>query len=255
MSPVKKLILLFVFLAVHVKSQSNSEQYSKALGLKKEHRFAEALAVFKQLLKTDSNQVDYLTNTAFLLCKVGNREKQENNRQHYFQTASYLSKKAIALNHNDSQAHFTYALALGRSSEFASSKQKVANAKEIKAECDIAIQLDPNLAGAYHILGRWHRTIADFNFIERAAINALYGGMPPGGSIDAAIDCFSKAMHLDPGNLLNCYELAVSYHQRGKNKDDSYAKAWLKEALKLPVKDEDEAETKKKCEELLKKID
>ncbi len=247
-------LLLFSF-SLHAFSQTNEAQYQKALQLKSEKKFEEALPLFEQLVKNDSNEVNYLTNTAFLLCIVGNRQKAEADRQKYFHTAEYLSKKAIRIDNNSGQAHYNYAFALGRINEFAGSKQKIANAKEIKTECDNAIRLDPTIAGAYHVLGRWHRTIAGFNFIERAMINTMFGGVPQGGSLDAAVDCFAKAVKLEPGNKLHYYELALTYHERGKGNDDIYAKVWLKKALELPSRDVDDKETQKKCEALLKKVE
>ncbi len=247
--------LLLLFYPVFLFGQSSEEQFQKALRLKNDLKFEEALPLFQQLLKNDSNNTNYLVNTAFLLCKIGNREKEEKNRQRYFRNAAYLSKKAITINNNNAPAHYNYALALGRINEFAGTKQKIANAKVIKTECDQAIKLDPKMAGAYHILGRWHQTIAGFNLIEKAMINTMFGGVPEGGSYDAAIECFSKAISIEPGYKLHYYELALTYHERGKDKDDIYSKIWVKKAIDLPVRDNDDKETQKKCEELLKKVE
>ena len=253
---MKKIFLLkfLILFAFSLFAQDKSQQFSNAKQLRADEKFDEALTAFQELLKTDSSNVDYLHNTAYLLCKMGNRKEVEKERQEYFHQAEYLSKKAIAINNNSADAHYTYALALGRINENAGSKQKIANAKTIKTECETAIKLNPKLAGVYHILGRWHRTVAGFNAVEKLMINTLFGGVPEGGSYDMAVECFAKAVELEPVYLLHIFELALSYHERGNTNDDSYAKAWLKRALQLPAKNEDDIDTQRKCTELFRKL-
>ncbi|MBK9525446.1 MAG: hypothetical protein IPO39_12025 [Bacteroidetes bacterium] len=227
------LTILIVTLAFFQSSAQKADlKYQEALKLKEQSKWEESLGLFEGLLKNDSNNIDFLTNTSYLFCKVGNRQKEESKRLSNFRTAEYLSKKAVALNANSAQAHYNYALALGRINENASSKQKIANAKLIKKECDDAVRLDPKLAGAYHILGRWHRTIAGFNFAEKAMINTLFGGVPEGGSYEASIDAFSKAILLEPDVMLHKYELAQSYAERDEKGDDIVCKVWCKKCLK-----------------------
>ena len=248
------LILVICVNSAFASAQDNSELLVKAKQLRADSKFDEALSAFELLLKNDSSNVEYLHNTAYLLCKVGNRKKEDSERQKYFHEAEYLSKKAISLDINNAEAHYNYALALGRISENAGAKQKIANAKIIKTEAEAAIRLNPKHAGAYHILGRWHRTIAGFNSIEKIMINTLFGGVPEGGSYNKAIECFAKAIEIEPTYMLHQYELALSYHERGSANDDVYAKAWLKRAISLPVKNEDDKITLEKCNELLKKL-
>ena len=136
----------------------------------------------------------------------------------------------MALNANGAQAHYNYALALGRINENASSKQKIANAKLIKKECDDAVRLDPKLAGAYHILGRWHRTIAGFNFAEKANL-------------------------LEPDVMIHKYELAQSYAERDEKGDDIVCKVWCKKVLEMTAKDDDDKDTQTKAHDLVKKVE
>ncbi|MBK5284542.1 MAG: hypothetical protein JJE25_04010, partial [Bacteroidia bacterium] len=147
-----------------------------------------------------------------------------------------------------------YALALGRINEYASTKQKIANAKVIKTEAEAAIRFNPKHAGAYHILGRWHGTIAGFNAFEKLMINTMFGGVPEGGSYDRAIECFAKAAELEPDYMLHQYQLAESYHERENKNDDTYAKAWLRKAMLLPLKNDEDKNTLAKCKELLSKL-
>ena len=75
-----------------------------------------------------------------------------------------------------------------------------------------SISLNPKLAGAYHILGRWHRAIAGFNVIEKAMINSFFGGVPPGGSYEDALKSFMTAIGIEPKYMNHQYELAQTYY-------------------------------------------
>jgi len=111
----------FVFFSVFVTtllyssgvfSQKPDSRFNEALALKDQNKWEESMAIFSQLLKSDSSNIDYLTNTSYLFCKIGNRQTDESARLNYFKKAEYLSKKAVALNYNSAQAHYNYALAL-----------------------------------------------------------------------------------------------------------------------------------------------
>lgn len=249
-----KKFFAFVFalaLSANVHSQ-NDPLLEKGLKLRSENKWAEAMAFFNVLLQRDSNNVAYLHNASYCISKMGNRMETENSRQNYFRKAETFAKRAIALDAKCAEAHYVYALALGRINEFASSKQKIANAKVIKSECDQAISLNPNIDGVYHILGRWHRTIAGFNAIEKAMINTLFGGVPEGGSYDAAITSFKKAIQLKPDTKLHYFELAMTYKERDNKGDEELARQWFQKTLTIKAVDEDDVATDKKCNEYLK---
>jgi tetratricopeptide (TPR) repeat protein len=252
---MKKWWVIILAVSIQYVSAQDSAQYKQARKLREESKFNESLVVFQSLLKDDSSNVEYLHNTAYLLCKTGVLKKEETERQKDYHTAEYLSRKAIALNKNSADSHYTLALALGRINEHAPIKQKIANAKVIKTEAETAVKLNPKLARAWHILGHWHRAVAGFNAVEKLMMKTMYGGVPEGGSYDAAIECFSKAVELEPKFMLHSYELAVTYHERGNKMDDIYAKVWLKKTIALPAVSEEDYETVRKAKELLKKVE
>jgi tetratricopeptide (TPR) repeat protein len=229
--------------------------YKQAVKLRVERKYEEALVAFQQLLKSDSSKIEYLTNASYLYSKLGNRQKSDLKRQEYFHHAEYLAKKSISVNPNFAEGHYVYALAIARQNENASTKTKIANAKLIRTECDLALKYNPKHTGTLHILGRWHRSIAGFNFMEKGMINTFFGGVPEGGSYQDAIDCFSKAVLLEPTAMIHQYELALTYYERGEGDDRLLAKIWCKKVLELKPKDEDDVRTQQKAKELLEKVD
>jgi tetratricopeptide (TPR) repeat protein len=232
-------------------AQTAEEQYDKAHKLKMEFKYKEALPLFQSLLKTDSSNVNYLSDASYLYSKYGFFYAPEAEKMKYYKTAEYLAKKAIKTNEKTADAHYAYAMALGRINENASSKQKIANAKLIKSEVDRAIALNPKLAGAYHILGRWHRTIAGFNSVEKMMINSFFGGVPPGGSYEDAVKAFMTAITIEPKYMSHQYELAQTYYDMGKPIE---AKLWAQKALEITPMSDDDRKAKVDCEALLNKV-
>ncbi len=249
-----KQLFIVVFTIVtgfSITAQTNEEQYAKAYKLRLEYKYKEAFPLFQGLLKTDSSNINYLQNASYLYSKYGYYYVPQAEKMNYYKAAEHLAKKAIKLNEANADAHYVYAGALGRINENASSKQKIANAKLIKSEVDRAITLNPKLAGAYHILGRWHRTIAGFNVIEKAMINSFFGGVPSGGSYDDALKAFMMAVNIEPKYMNHQYELAETYYEMGKEVE---AKLWAQKALETTPTNEDDKKAKTDCEALLKKL-
>ncbi len=245
------LILAFnLLLAVSARAQSNEELYKQGMEYKAQYKYVEGLLIFQKLVKADTSNVDYLSNCSYFYSRAGHLMPEKDQKK-YYTVATYLARKAVTLDEKNAGAHYALALALGRMNENAGNSQKIANAKRIKLEAERAIQLDPKQAGAYHILGRWHREIAGLSGIKKAAINSFYGGVPPGGSFEESVKAFQNAIGIEPKYMLHYYELAMTYAEMDKA---DLEKDMLKKALQCPVQTPDDPETKKKCEGLLKKL-
>ena len=248
------LMMLFAAFSMSVAQDlKNESQLAKyGVSLYDNEKWEDALVVFKNLLRADSSNADYLWRTSYIYSKVGFLQPTEEIRQQWYATAAYLGKKSITQHPQNAYCHYAYAVSLGRMSEHAGSKTKIDNARLIKSEAETALRLDARLPGPYHILGRWHRVVAGFSGFERAMIKTIFGGMP-GGSYDDAIRNFEKAIALEPLNAIHYYELAVTFLERKGKNDKQNAINWLQKAVQIPVKTDDDMTYKKQCEELLKK--
>jgi tetratricopeptide (TPR) repeat protein len=250
---MKKLFLVtLTIISLSAFAQTQEDEYAKALKFKLEYKYKDAFPIFQALMKADSNNVNYLQYGSYCYSKYGYYYVPEAGKMAFYKTAEYLAKKALKIKEASPDAHYAYAMALGRINENASSKQKIANAKLIKSEVDRAIALNPKLAGAYHILGRWHRTIAGFNSFEKVMINSFFGGVPPGGTYEDAIKSFMTAITIEPKYMNHKYELAETYYEMGKYVE---AKLWAQKALEIIPSNDDDIKAKKDCEALIKKID
>jgi regulator of microtubule dynamics protein 3 len=253
---MKKVITLaFTLLALFIFSasigQTEAELYNQGLKYKKQINNKKMLPVFKKLVEMDPTNVDYLSNLSFAYSKVGANLTDAKLQMKFYAKAKSVASEAKNLNDNHAFAHYSYALALARENENAGTKAKIVNAKEIKSECDRVIALDPKEAGAYHVMGRWHRTFAGFSGFEKAMVNTFYGGTPEGGSYKVALEMFQKAIKIEPWYMLHTYELAMTYHQMG---NDEYAIKFLQKAMELPQKYEDAVKCFEKCKTMLAEL-
>ena len=109
-------------------------------------------------------------------------------------------------------------VALGRIALISSSKEKVKLSKQIKELGDKCIQLNPNHAGGYHLLGKWNYEVWNLNFVEKAAVNMLFGGLPA-ADIKKSVTYLNKAIELRPDYLLYKLDLAKSLYDAEKKSE------------------------------------
>ncbi len=165
-------------------------------------------------------------------------------------TALGYAQRAAALAPNDSEAQLSVAISYGKMLPILGSKEQVDTSPRIKSAVDKALALDPRSDVAWHILGRWHRVLADIGGMKRALAGAIYGKLPA-GSIEEAERCLQKACALNPSRLMHPIELGRIYAQMGR-KDE--ARRFINKGLAMPNVEKDDAEMKRLGRESLEKI-
>ncbi len=160
------------------------------------------------------------------------------------------SLRAAALAPNDSEAQIAPAITYGKMLPFQSGKQQFEGSKRIKESADRAIKLDPNNDIAWHILGRWHRALADISMLKRMFAPLVYGKLPTSTN-EEAVTCFERALKINPNRLMHSIELGHTYVQMGRTAD---ARKWINKGLAMPNVDKDDPATKTMGRELLKKL-
>jgi len=160
------------------------------------------------------------------------------------------SKRAAALAPDDSEAQLSVAISYGKMLPIQGTKEQVNASPRIKESVDKALRLDPHNDLAWHILGRWHRVLADITGVKRALAGAIYGKLPTTTN-EAAKKCLEKAIAFNPGRLMHYVELGRIYAQMGR-KDE--ARRFLSKGLAMPNQEKDDPETKLRGRELLAKL-
>ena len=165
-------------------------------------------------------------------------------------TALDYARRVASLATNDSEAQLAPAITYGKMLPLQGSKEQVAASARIKQSADEALRIDPRNDTAWHILGRWHRAVADVGGFKRAMGSLVYGKLPSSTN-QAAVACFEKAIAINPARLMHHIELGRTYAQMGK-KDD--ARRCITRGLAMPDVEKDDAETKRHGREALAKL-
>ncbi len=160
------------------------------------------------------------------------------------------SQRAAALAPNDSEAQIAIGITYGKMLAFASNKEKSEATPRIKASADLAIALDPRNDTAWHVLGRWHRVLADVGTVKRALAQVIYGKLPTTTN-EAAVVCFEKAIAINPNRLMHYIELGLTYAQMGRKED---ARRFLTKGIAMPDVEKDDPAIKQRGREALEKL-
>ena len=154
--------------------------------------------------------------------------------------ALQYGQRAAKLAPKNSDAQLSTAISYGKMLPYQSSKEQVQCSKLIKEGAERAIKLNPRNDLAWHIIGRWHRNVADISGIKKALASLIYESLPEATN-EAAIASLEKAVSINPNRLMHYIELGRAHAQAG-NKDD--ARKYLAKGLKMPSVEKDDAEAK-----------
>jgi tetratricopeptide (TPR) repeat protein len=165
-------------------------------------------------------------------------------------TALAYAERAVAAAPRDCDSHLALAICLGKLTPYIGAKEKIEASRRIKTAADQALALDPQNDYAWHLLGRWHQSLANIGGATRMLAGAIYGGLPA-ASNDEAVKCFKKSISLNPKRLIHVIELGRTYAMMGRKAE---AKQYLEQGLSMPEKEKDDAETKQRGRESLKEL-
>jgi len=242
------LVVIFVlpFIASGQQLPGNLEQQADSLYNNYQER--EALELYQQLLDKRPNDYKALWRTSFLYSRIGNRFKDKDHQKEYFNKAIDLAEQALVVDSTDSQSNFVMAVAMGRKALISGARDRVAASRAIKKYADRAIKFDSTTAGAWHVLGRWNFKVANLSWLERAAANTLFGGIPGNASNEKAAEAIEKAISLNDKYVLYYYDLAKVYEEMGK---DQQAITTCRQALEIPNLTPDDESLKEDCRALI----
>ena len=158
----------------------------------------------------------------------------------------YLSlvyaKRAAELALSDSEAQLSPAISVGKMLPHLPSKEQVASLGLVKKATDEALRLDPRNDNAWHVLGLWHRNLAGIGTVKRSISGLLYGTLPP-STYGEAVECFVKAIKINPNRLRHHVELGITYAAMGKTEA---ARVELTAGLALPNLEKDDVDLRVK---------
>ncbi len=130
----------------------------------------------------------------------------EERQKKMYTDAVALARKAVAADPNDTWGHFQLAASNGKRLLLLGKKEQIAASKEVKAEIDKALELDPTNHLAYHALGRWHRRMDEIGGAKRFFGGIIYGSIPKGSYAESEKN-LRKAIELHPEYVNHYLEL------------------------------------------------
>ncbi len=210
-----------------------------------------ALQLYEQVIEEDPDNYEALWRASFLNSRVGNRASDEGTKEKHFNQAIELAERALEIDSTDVQSNFVMAVAMGRKALISGAKSRVAASRDIKKYADRALDADPDHAGALHVLGRWHFKVANLGWLERAAANTLFGGIPGDASNEKASEHIKKATEQKEDYILYYLDLAKVYEEMG---EDGKALKSCNEAISMESKLVDDDELKKECQKLIQQL-
>lgn len=253
---MKNFLLLFILgisllLSAPTISTENTDKKDQAAHLFDNGEEEDALSLYKSLIQEHPEDVEIVWKTSMLYVRVGGRMENEDERDRYFDKALRNARKALSLDDSLADVHFNYAVVLGKIADHQSAEEAMEASENIRKHSEKALDLDPNHEGAMHVLGMWHKRMANLSFIERAAVNTLYGGVPESASNEKAEKYLIKAAESDPDMITYNLELARFLSEQGETKR---AKQRLEKVIQMEPRFKDDPYNKKEAEELLSQL-
>lgn len=160
------------------------------------------------------------------------------------------ARRAVELNPNDAVNVLSLAVCYGKMAVYSETRAKIRYSRLVKEEAERATALDPNYDWAHHVLGRWHREVAELGAATRFFVKLIYGGLP-GASREEAIQHLEKAVALAPGRVPHHLELGFAYLAAGRKED---ARRSFERGLALPSKERYDEAAKKRARAALRKL-
>jgi tetratricopeptide (TPR) repeat protein len=194
-----------------------------------------SLALYEQALAAEPKLYDALWRAARDAIDVGEFMTDVPARNKLYKTAERYARTATEVNGKGAEGHFELSRALGRTALAAGARERVRYAKDVRAAAEAALAVDPNHAGAWHVLGVWNAEVMRLNGITRAFAKTFLGAQVFNeASWDKARTMMEKSVQLEPTRLVHRLDLARVYRDMGRAGD---ARAAYEAALALALVD------------------
>ena len=213
-----------------IAAEEPAEDLARAEAFYANGQLTNARAALLEIVAAEPGRFRALYRLSRVESELGEDASGEDQRQ-LVAAAVEHARAAVQTAPDSAQGHLALAVALGRQALHEGAKTRLALSREVKAEVDRALAIDPGLGRAYHVRAAWNRKLASLSFIERAAANTVLGGVPRGASMDNAVRDFQKAVELEPDYVNHRLELGRTFMQLKRRAE---AREQLERAIALP---------------------
>ncbi|XP_039434643.1 regulator of microtubule dynamics protein 1-like [Culex pipiens pallens] len=213
-----------------------------------ENNFQEAYDLLVKSAEPESYDIKWrMARVIYNLSKSAPSPKKEELIRESFQFAT----DALALNDKDYASHKWYSILLDAKSGLDGIKERITQLENVKKHMLKAVELNPNDATSWYILGQFYYGLADLPWYQRKIVSTIFAA-PPSGSYEEALDCFEKAEKTKP-NFYSMNHLMLGKTCQALKQNDK-AKEYLALAANVVVLNEDDKQAKEEAAKLLKKL-
>ena len=211
-----------------------------------------ALARYESALTAAPANYEVLWRAARESADLGEAATDAEKRTEYYKKAEAYARRAVTANANGADGHFMLAVALGRTALSLGSRDRVRYASEIRSEALASVKLEPQHAGALHVLGVWNAEIMRLSSFARfAARNFLGGKVFDQASWAEAQKYMEAAVAADPGRITHRLDLAKVYAETNLRPK---ARATCDAVARMPNTELLDAHYKQECAQLITKL-
>lgn len=205
---------------------------------------------YQEAIKLEPTNGEALWRAARDAVDLGEFSVSDADRKALYAQGRDYAQKAVAAAPNSAMAHFVLAKAIGRAALSMGSKDRVKYAGDVRKEALESLRLDPNNAGALHVMGMWNAEIMRLSGFSRFMAKNLLGGKVFGqANWNDAVSYMEKAAALEPNRIVHQLDLAGIYADRG---DKAKARATYEAAIRLSPVDYNDKHYKQQAEERLR---
>ncbi len=246
---MKKILSILLILAGFVMAQGFGDLIDKADALHELDDFSGNFELLKEAEGLEAENFEVVWRLARAHFDFFDNSEDENVISENAHAGLDYAKKALEMDESRAESHKWYGILIGQVGILEGTKQKILNSYEVKEHTLKAIELDPEDDGNFHVMGRWHHTLADLSWFERKIAGLIYA-KPPKASFDEAVEFFQQAIDMEPGEVRHHLWLGKSYEGLG---DKEAAKNAYTAALAITAENDSDRILQKEAQELLDK--
>jgi tetratricopeptide (TPR) repeat protein len=202
--------LLWQAAAAHAGDLSLTNLIGQGDLLSQKHETQAAVECYLQAEKLAPANAEIQIKLAAAYCDLMHQAKSKAEQKPLAEQALACGQRAAADDPQSAQAHVCVAVCYAKNFPWLDNQTKINYSRQIKAEAEKAVALDPKYDLSYHMLGRWNCEVANMNLFLVGLVKLVYGGLPS-ASNEMAIQNFKKAIELAPTRIIHHLQLAHVY--------------------------------------------
>lgn len=189
-----------------------------------------ALSHYEAAVKADPTSFEALWKTSREAVDAGEFNPSDAEQKRLYSEAELYARRAVAANPSSAEGHFNLARALGRKALSLGKKDQVKYAGDVRSEALKALTLDPQQAGAQHVMGMWNYNVMRLSGMTRFFAKQFLGGkIFDSANWDDAQRYMEESVKNEPNRLVHHLDLARVYAARG---DKARARAQYEATIK-----------------------